>query len=252
MSTQPSQSDASACLERDSYIRGRQARNAFGPVLAPCAVFILSDVCFVREGLFAAFSSDRYFSSVKAGATAEEALATEGPGVFLLDAIFPEAQAVAQKLVQTVHHRQLIVLAIEEETETVIEWAKLGAAGYVPRQATLPQVLDTVKGVIRGEQACAPAIAGGLMRHISGLPLIVAHDGDCGDAQLTVREAEILPLLGAGSSNKDIARRLNIEVATAKCHVHNILSKLRLQRRAQVAHWIQAQRVKRLTLPVDR
>ena len=58
-----------------------------------------------------------------------------------------------------------------------------------------------------------------------------------------MREAEILPLLGAGSSNKDIARRLNIEVTTAKCHVHNILNKLHLQRRSQVAHWMQAQRV---------
>lgn len=216
---------------------------------APSAVafdlFILSDVCFLREGLLAAFRSDADFPSVGAGATLDEALvrfACGMSGVILLDAAFPKADAVAQRLTDAAPRCQLIVLAIEERAETVIAWAKLGIAGYVPRHASIRQLLDTVKGVIRGEQACAPAITSGLIRHISGLPRVVAPAVDAGDMPLTVREAEILPLLGAGSSNKDIARRLNIGVTTAKCHVHNILNKLRLQRRSQVAHWIQAQK----------
>ncbi|WP_074078399.1 LuxR C-terminal-related transcriptional regulator [Microvirga massiliensis] len=252
MSMQSLRRHASASSDRDLCIRSRRAREAACPAVATYSVFILSDVCFVREGLLAAFRSDPDFSSVKGSATAEEALAADCSGVVLLDAVFPGAQALAKKIARAVHSRQLIVLAIEEETETIIEWAKLGAAGYVPRHATLAQVLNTVKGVIRGEQICAPAIAGGLIRHISGLPSMAGHYGDCGDAQLTVREVEILPLLGAGSSNKDIARRLNIEVATAKCHVHNILSKLRLQRRGQVAHWMQAKRGEPVNLPANR
>ena len=54
---------------------------------------------------------------------------------------------------------------------------------------------------------------------------------------LTVREQEIVRLVSAGMSNKEIARHLNIEVSTTKSHVHNLLAKLNLQRRGQVAFW---------------
>jgi DNA-binding NarL/FixJ family response regulator len=240
---QPSHNEIESIVA-DAFPSERRARVADGAQITTYPVFVLSDVCFVREGLLAAFRSDPFFSTVTAGATADEALAAREPGVLLLDAIFPEAEAVAQKLVHALCHCQLVVLAIEEQAEIVIEWARLGAVGYVPRHASLAEVLNTVKGVIRGEQLCSPAIAGGLIRHISRGLSFVEHDHACEDNQLTLREAEILPLLGQGSSNKDIARRLNIEVATAKCHVHNIMSKLGLQRRAQVANWIQAQRVR--------
>ena len=123
----------------------------------------------------------REFSRVLAGATAEEALAgftTEVPGVILLDAAFPSAETVAQALVRAVRQCQLIVLAIEEKVETVIEWAKLGAAGYVPRRASVHQLLDTVKGVIRGEQACAPAVTSRLdPAHFEKLPRRRAMSG---------------------------------------------------------------------------
>jgi DNA-binding NarL/FixJ family response regulator len=55
---------------------------------------------------------------------------------------------------------------------------------------------------------------------------------------LTARELQIVELIGAGLSNKDIARHLNIGLATTKSHVHNMLEKLELQRRGQIAPWI--------------
>jgi DNA-binding NarL/FixJ family response regulator len=55
---------------------------------------------------------------------------------------------------------------------------------------------------------------------------------------LTAREAEVVGLIGAGLSNKEIALRLNICLATAKAHVHNVLAKLELRRRSQVSGWI--------------
>jgi DNA-binding NarL/FixJ family response regulator len=56
--------------------------------------------------------------------------------------------------------------------------------------------------------------------------------------KLSARELQIIQLIGAGLSNKDIARQLNIGVATTKSHVHNLLGKLALQRRGQITHWV--------------
>jgi DNA-binding NarL/FixJ family response regulator len=55
--------------------------------------------------------------------------------------------------------------------------------------------------------------------------------------RLTGRENQIIAMIAVGYTNKDIARRLNIEVSTAKTHMHNLLRKLRLERRGQVAYW---------------
>lgn len=212
--------------------------------VAGLELLILSDVCFVREGMLAAFLSDGDFSRVVAGATIEDAVAVgsaDRPGVVLLDATFPDAKAAAKTLTRVARRCVLIILAIEENAETVIEWVSIGASGYVPRQASIKELVATVKGVIRGEQACAPAIAAGLMRHISEQSRASVAGFIDPIPQLTVREAEILQLLDTGCTNKDIARRLEIEVTTAKCHVHNILSKLQLQRRSQVPHWIESQ-----------
>ena len=59
---------------------------------------------------------------------------------------------------------------------------------------------------------------------------------------LTTRETQIAQMIVAGMSNKDIARRLNIGLATAKTHVHHLLGKLNLQRRGQAASWMREQR----------
>jgi DNA-binding NarL/FixJ family response regulator len=215
------------------------------PRSAGFEIFILSDVCFVREGLLTAFQAHADFSRVLAGTSIDQAAgfgSAEKPRVVLLDAAFPNAKAAARTLAHGAQHCQLIILAIEENAETVIEWLRMGASGYVPRQASIKELVATVRGVISGEQACAPATVAGLMRHISQESHAEAATVVNPVPQLTLREAEILQLLGTGCTNKQIARRLAIEVTTAKCHVHNILSKLHLQRRSQVPHWIQDQR----------
>jgi DNA-binding NarL/FixJ family response regulator len=66
------------------------------------------------------------------------------------------------------------------------------------------------------------------------------------DGRLTAREQEIAELIAQGLSNKLIARHLHVAVATVKCHVHNVLDKLKLQRRGNVALWIR-QQVNRVT-----
>ena len=92
-----------------------------------------------------------------------------------------------------------------------------------------------LESVARGETLCSPEVAAALMDRVATLAL-GAPSGS--DARLTKREAQIVALLEEGLSNKEIAQRLVIEVATVKSHVHNILEKLKLSGRSDAAEWV--------------
>ncbi|MCP4936410.1 MAG: response regulator transcription factor [bacterium] len=86
-------------------------------------------------------------------------------------------------------------------------------------------------GALRGECVCNPLIAGSLLREVRRRQKI-AHE-QVGSELLTRRECEVLRLLGQGVSNKQIARELNLSVATVKNHVHNIFAKLNIHSRGE-------------------
>lgn len=110
------------------------------------------------------------------------------------------------------------------------------AAGYVSRDRSLPELIQTVESIVRGELLCPPRIAASMLRRIGTLAGRVRGTGVLHSAaDLTQREREIASLAGQGLSNKEIAHRLGIEVATAKTHIHHILEKLHLRRRIEIA-----------------
>jgi DNA-binding NarL/FixJ family response regulator len=98
---------------------------------------------------------------------------------------------------------------------------------------------ETVACVMRGELPCTPRLAATLFQRLA---LHASHRQDDGALGLTAREREILTLIDGGLSNKEIAHRLNIEVATVKNHVHRILDKLHVKRRGEAAARIRGAR----------
>jgi DNA-binding NarL/FixJ family response regulator len=120
----------------------------------------------------------------------------------------------------------------------VISWAEAGAIGYVPQTAALADLVGILVRIARGDQICSAQIVSGLLRHVARTARSSPGSPPAPAAPLTRREREIGLLIGAGLSNKDIARKLNIGVATAKSHVHNLLNKMNVQRRGQAANRI--------------
>ena len=112
-----------------------------------------------------------------------------------------------------------------------LDGAAVGVAGYITRNASMMDALDAIGAAARGEVHCSPRVAGFLFRHIASL----ARDGQTSAAApvMTTRESQILDLLCAGMTNKMISRRLGIELPTVKNHVHSILAKLGVHRRAE-------------------
>jgi DNA-binding NarL/FixJ family response regulator len=126
---------------------------------------------------------------------------------------------------------KLIALGLAEEKQEVIRAGRLGFSGYVSRDASLDALCQSLCDVASGRVAMPPEIAGSLLQALFH-PQATTDPMDP-DLPLTRREGEVLALLGQGLSNKEIGNELCLSVATVKHHVHHVLGKLKLPRRAQ-------------------
>jgi two-component system, NarL family, nitrate/nitrite response regulator NarL len=122
----------------------------------------------------------------------------------------------------------IVVLGAPDDDRDVIALAELGVLGFVEREASLDELVASVVNAAQGEASFPTRIATTLLRRVSsGGTWLRSPDVSA----LTVRERQVVQLIAEGLSNKEIAARLGIEVATVKNHVHNILEKLDVNRR---------------------
>lgn len=125
----------------------------------------------------------------------------------------------------------LVALGLDEQRQNVIRCGRAGFTGYVARDASVDALCKALSDVVQGCLACPAEISGGLLRALFRME--PSPDGSTPSHPLSRRETEVLQLIGRGLSNKEIARELFLSVSTVKHHVHNILEKLDLSRRAQ-------------------
>jgi DNA-binding NarL/FixJ family response regulator len=162
---------------------------------------------------------------------AVEQVRTLAPGIALLDMAMQDAFSAARQLGRFGGATRIVALGMPEDEAEVLNCVQLGIAGYVTREASITEMLATVEAAARGEVHCSPKIAGSLFRRIAALS--TERGGGNTPNALTGREAQILKLLQQGMSNKMISRSLGIELPTVKNHVHSILAKLGIHRRAE-------------------
>jgi two-component system nitrate/nitrite response regulator NarL len=124
----------------------------------------------------------------------------------------------------------IVALGLVEQRQQVIRCGLAGFTGYVSREASITQLCSSLCDVMAGRQACPAEISSGLLRALFRGEV---NTTPANEEALTRREGEVLALIGQGLSNKEIARELRLSVATVKHHVHHVLDKLKLQRRAQ-------------------
>ena len=126
----------------------------------------------------------------------------------------------------------LVAVGLNEQRQEVIRCGRAGFAGYVARDASVDVLCGSLMEIAAGRLACPPEIAGGLLRALFGREE-ASTSAPAPTSELTRREGEVLALLGQGMSNKEIGTELCVSVATVKHHVHHVLEKLQLSRRAQ-------------------
>jgi two-component system, NarL family, nitrate/nitrite response regulator NarL len=197
-------------------------------------IIVLTPVRLLGDGLSACFSSrpDMCALAVVSDlASLRDTLATTEAHVVLIDVtqgidLF-DVRAIAAEWSEV----PLVALGLTEQRQEVIRCGRAGFAGYVTREASIDSLCRTLSEIVEGRLACPPEIAGGLLRALFRRDPR-SDEADL-DLALTRRESEVLELLGRGFSNKEIGCELCLSVATVKHHVHHILEKLKLPRRAQ-------------------
>jgi two-component system, NarL family, nitrate/nitrite response regulator NarL len=198
-------------------------------------ILIIAGVRLYREGLAQLISRHAEFevvahADVPAGPDPFGQLA---PDVVLLDMATPASQAIARRLIVMTPSVRIIAIGVLDSDAEVLACAEAGAVGYVTRDGSFEELVAAVQHAARGELHVTPRLAASLARRLAALA--AAHQPEQEPTRLSRREREIAALLTEDLSNKEIAVRLGIEVATVKNHVHNLLEKLNVHRRSDAA-----------------
>jgi len=211
-------------------------------LLAPKArrlrIVIVSEVRFLREILAEFLERDASVSVVRLCADLAEVVALSPPlqvDVVLVDAALRDGIAAVRRTRQVKPDVRIIAYAVRETKDEVIAWAEAGAIGYVPNTAAAADVVRLIADIHGGEQLCSGRVTAELLHRVAVTESLgIARNAPSPALALTSREREAAELIATGLSDKEIARRLNIRLATAKAHVHNLLGKLNVQHRDQV------------------
>jgi two-component system nitrate/nitrite response regulator NarL len=198
-------------------------------------LLVASDMRLYREGLEHMLRGAPHIEVISGAISATETLdrvQSARPSVVLLDMAMEGALDVARQIGRQWRDSRVVALGMPEFETEVLSCAAVGVAGYVTRTASLSDALETIHAADRGEVRCSPRVAGFLFRHIASLSN-VRPPATALAPTLTTREAQILALLRQGLTNKMISRTLGIELPTVKNHVHSILAKLGVHRRAE-------------------
>jgi two-component system nitrate/nitrite response regulator NarL len=197
---------------------------------------IVVEVGLYREALARWLERDKRFSVVAVAVSGEDALAALKEleaDIALVDTGMPASASTVRALVASEPPVKVVALNLTEVDGDVIAFAEAGAAGYVPREGSMEDLAAVAESVSRDEALCSPGVAATLFRRVASLAR--ERRLDPVEGRLTAREVDVLRLIEEGSSNKEIATTLSIELPTVKNHVHNILQKLRVNRRAEAA-----------------
>jgi NarL family two-component system response regulator LiaR len=202
-------------------------------------VLIVDDHEMVRTGLRTYLMLDPRFAVIGEAGSGKEALDKLNRGEFggvvpdivLMDLMMPEMDGVeaTRAILARYPDVRIIILTSFLEDEKVVEAIEAGAVSYVLKTVSAEELLYAMQGAMRNMPVMSGDVSQALTR---GLRRRTAEDEGEG---LTEREREVLLLIAEGKSNKEIGEELHISIKTVKTHVSNLLMKLGLEDRTQLA-----------------
>ena len=203
----------------------------------PIAVAVIDDNRLVREGLAAMLNR---LPDMRATAHADTgAVITAGPlpRVLLLDVGLGDHETlrVATALVKQMPDTMIVAMDLIPVSEEILELVNAGVSGFVMKDASFDEFVATVRAVATGHKVLPPRMTESLFAQISREAGARSAREVLEDVRMTPRELEVIELIGEGLSNKEIAQRLNIAAHTVKSHVRNVMEKLALHTRLQIA-----------------
>jgi len=207
-------------------------------------VLIADDQEIIRTGLTIILNHQLDLEVVGQAADGQQAVEQSRalqPDVILMDIKMPVLNGIqaTRQIVAEQSKTQIIILTTYDTDDWVFDGIRAGAVGYLLKDTVGDALAEAVRGVMRGESQIDPTVARKVLREFQHLTPDRASEpqADRGDEpaleHLTGREEDVLKLLAAGLSNKDIAARLSLSEGTVKNHISAILTKLHANDRTQ-------------------
>ena len=202
------------------------------------SIALIEDNRLVREGIAALLSQLPDLTVVAGGASGDTALLKGvNPQVVLLDLGLRNGDSlrVAAKVKKEFPESKVIVMDLLPVHEDIVEFVNAGVSGFIMKDATLDELVHTIRSVAAGVHVLPPQMAGTLFSQIARDAVSRGRPAALDAVRMTPREREVINLIAEGLSNKEIAGRLHIATHTVKSHVRNVMEKLTLHTRLQIA-----------------
>ena len=198
-------------------------------------ILVISHAVLLREALLTVLRGDGDVEAFGAGShdAVEAVVAESAPNLVVVDASHPEGRALVAAVRACLPKVAVIVLAMRERDEEFLAWADIGISGYLGPDTSASSLMSLVRRAAAGDVVCPPRLTALLMNRFAGRSS--DRTSRASIHALTSREREIAALLADGMSNKLIARRLGVALATVKNHVHSILEKWDVRSRGEAA-----------------
>ncbi|MGA7305159.1 MAG: response regulator transcription factor [Rhodothermales bacterium] len=204
-------------------------------------ILLIEDNRLLRDGIAAMINEHGEFEVVARSEDGDaiEQLKSLGtpPSIVLLDLGLEKVHSLElmEVLREEVPTAKVIAMDILPEHVDIVEFVKAGGCGFILKDAPFSDYIATIKAVSEGAKVLPPILTKSLFLQILEATLINGEMVPDESIVLTRREQEVVGLISEGLSNKEIAERLHIATHTVKSHVHNILEKLTLSTRLEIA-----------------
>ena len=206
--------------------------------MSPISVLLVDDHALFREGLTSLLRGQSDITIIDEASGGREAIEKAHelmPDLILMDIRMPNMSGTeATRLIKKdLPYVKIVMLTISEDDQDLFEAIKAGADGYIVKNVHSVELIRLIKGVFVGELTISSTMATKMLNEF----IRQAREGpaEIGNESLTSREEEILRLVAEGATNRAIADHLRLSESTVKKHLHNILDKLHLQNRVQLA-----------------
>ena len=206
-------------------------------------ILLIEDNRVLRDGLTVMLNAEadmHVVGTIGSGNNILEKAGLTKPHIVLLDVGLRNLNelSVVEMVREHIPSAKVIGMGLIPSQSDIVEFVEAGASGFILKDASVREFLATIRSVAKGIKVLPPSLTDSLFTHVVELGLKKKKGSKSSAVRMTKREREIIVLIADGLSNKEIAQRLNIATHTVKSHVHNVMEKLALHTRLQIAKYL--------------
>jgi DNA-binding NarL/FixJ family response regulator len=205
-------------------------------------LLLIEDNRLIRDGIFSvlkAYKNIVIIATYGDGKNTLLKIKQLKPNIVLLDLGLRSQNSlhIVEIVKQDFPEAKIIVMDLAPVQADILQYVKAGANGFILKDASLNDFLITIRTVAEGSTVLPPLLVDSLSSQIVDHAVREGKSGLKDAIQMTTREREVIQFLGEGMSNREIGQKIRISTYTVKSHIHNIMEKLALHTRLEIANY---------------